>query len=169
MILTIFSSILHVSNNLTILYLSYLILKETHMLRPFHLALPTLNLSKTIDYYINTLGCKLGRSDTTWADFNFYGHQVVFHEYSSFTMPSIQNCVDSKQVHVPHFGIVLTIDDWELLKQKLLRVNHSFIIEPYTRFKGTNGEQSTMFFLDNNGYAVEIKALADDRLLFRPF
>ena len=139
------------------------------MLRPFHLALPTKNLKETIDYYMNHLGCTLGRQDTTWVDFNFYGHQVVFHEYSEFNMPNIKNNVDSKQVQVPHFGIVLTLEQWALLRDKLVANQQLFIIEPYTRFKGTNGEQSTMFFYDNNGYAVEIKALKDDSLLFRPF
>ena len=41
-----------------------------------------------------------------------------------------------------------------------------FEIEPYTRFKGQTGEQSTMFFRDPSGNAIEIKAFADRSRLF---
>ena len=143
--------------------------KGNTMLRPFHLALPTKNLRETKQYYLNQLGCTMGRSDKTWIDFNFYGHQVVFHEYKEFSMPSVTNPVDSKEVHIPHFGIVLTMNDWKSLAEKLTLKKQSFIIEPYIRFEGTNGEQGTMFFHDNNGYAVEIKAMKDDSLLFKKF
>ena len=139
------------------------------MPRPFHLALPTKNLSETKEYYLNQLGCSMGRFDTTWVDFNFYGHQVVFHEYKDFTMPSVTNPVDSKEVHIPHFGIVLAMEDWNALADRLMAQKQSFIIEPYIRFKGSNGEQGTMFFHDNNGYALEIKAMKDDALLFESF
>lgn len=139
------------------------------MPRPFHLALPTKDLAETKEYYLNTLGCSMGRSDKHWIDFNFFGHQIVFHEHDSFSMPKIHNGVDSKQVEVPHFGIILKPTEFNLLKDKLIAANQSFIIEPYTRFKNTNGEQSTMFFLDNNGYAIEIKSLANDDYLFEPF
>ena len=42
----------------------------------------------------------------------------------------------------------------------------SFAIEPYIRFKGEVGEQSTMFFLDPAGNALEFKAFADLSQLF---
>ena len=139
------------------------------MIRPFHLALPTKDLKSTIHYYTTYLGCTLGRSDTTWVDFNCYGHQVVFHECPTIDIAQATNPVDSKAVRVPHFGIVLTLPEWQKLADRLTSYNQQFIIDPYTRFKGTPGEQSTMFFEDNNGYALEMKAFEDDRLLFEPF
>jgi extradiol dioxygenase family protein len=36
-----------------------------------------------------------------------------------------------------------------------------FVVEPYTRFKGQTGEQSTMFFMDPSGNALEFKAFRD--------
>ena len=35
------------------------------------------------------------------------------------------------------------------------------MVAPYTRFKGQVGEQSTMFFLDPSGNALEFKAFND--------
>ena len=139
------------------------------MIRPFHLALPTKNIKQTINYYTTYLGCTLGRSDVTWVDFNCFGHQVVFHECKDIDMAQATNAVDSKAVRVPHFGIVLTMQDWQQLAQRLKANQQHFIIEPYIRFKGTVGEQATMFFEDNNGYALEMKAFEDDKFLFEPF
>ena len=135
------------------------------MIRPFHLALPTTDITATRAFYIDTFNCAIGRSDTTWVDFDFYGHQLVFHE-TDITLPSAINPVDKKSVQVPHFGIILTMPDWTDLADRLVAKNCNFIIEPYVRFKGEPGEQATMFILDNNGYAIEIKAFGDDAMIF---
>ena len=42
----------------------------------------------------------------------------------------------------------------------------TFEIEPYTRFEGEPGEQSTMFFKDPSGNALEFKAFKDMNQLF---
>ena len=137
--------------------------------RPFHLAMPTNDLKATIEFYTKRLSCKLGRQDSSWVDLDFFGHQLVFHYCGDHVFPTYHNPVDSKQVQLPHFGVVLIADDFWKLAHQLESAHTEFIIEPYTRFKGTNGEQSTMFFLDPNGYALEFKSFADDRFLFEPF
>eukprot|EP01051_Picozoa_sp_SAG22_P029166 SAG22_NODE_10673_length_521_cov_1.319905_1_plen_95_part_10 len=91
------------------------------MPRPFHLALPTKDLKATLAFYTARLKCKIGRQDTTWVDFDCYGHQLVFHECSDFELKSAVNPVDSKSVRVPHFGVVLTMDDWHELKNNLIK------------------------------------------------
>ena len=45
--------------------------------------------------------------------------------------------------------------------ERLRRQGVKFVIEPHTRFKGQVGEQSTMFFLDPTGNALEFKAFQD--------
>jgi extradiol dioxygenase family protein len=62
---------------------------------------------------------------------------------------------------VPHFGVVLPADRWSDLAARLKAAGVKFIIEPHTRFAGQPGEQSTMFFLDPSGNALEFKAFAD--------
>ncbi len=138
------------------------------MTRPFHLALPTKDLKGTEDFYVNILNCKTGRRDTTWIDFDFYGHQVVFHQ-TDITLPSAINPVDKKSVSVPHFGVILTMPEWKTLSERLIQTDINFLIDPYIRFEGTPGEQATMFFEDNNGYAVEMKAFKTDAMIFAPF
>ena len=67
---------------------------------------------------------------------------------------------------VPHFGIVLTPDDWQALAARVEAAGIDFGIAPHTRFKGMAGEQSTMFFRDPSGNALEFKAFGNDDMLF---
>lgn len=137
-------------------------------LRPFHIAFPVDDLDAARHFYGNVLGCPEGRSSDQWIDFDFFGHQIVAHLKSK---PKDQtkahsNPVDGHDVPVPHFGVVLTQPDWEQLAERARAAGIQFIIEPYTRFKGQTGEQSTMFFLDPAGNALEFKAFADLGQLF---
>ena len=93
-------------------------------------------------------------------DFNFYGHQIVAHLAPDECGHRTTSPVDSHDVPVRHFGAVLTPAQFDDLAGKLKTAGTRFVIEPYTRFKGEPGEQSTMFFLDPSGNAVEFKAFA---------
>ena len=136
------------------------------MIQPFHLAIPVKNLEICRTFYRDILHCKEGRSDTHWVDFNFFGHQLVLHEKKELKSETISNPVDDHNVPVPHFGVVLEWEQWELLAKKLRLKNIKFIIEPYIRFKGKIGEQATMFFLDPENNALEFKSFKDIDQLF---
>jgi uncharacterized protein len=136
-------------------------------LTPFHIAFPVDNLEAARSFYGTTLGCPEGRSSTQWIDFDLFGHQIVAHlKPSSASTKAHHNPVDGHDVPVPHFGVVLPMDTWNSLAERLRQANISFIIEPYIRFKGESGEQATMFFLDPAGNALEFKAFADIGQLF---
>lgn len=135
-------------------------------LRPFHLAFPVHDLAAAREFYGGFMGCREGRSSDHWIDFELYGHQIVAHLDPTMTPRPIHNAVDGHDVPVPHFGIVLTMPQWEDLADKLKAAGVKFGIEPYVRFKGQVGEQATMFFTDPSGNALEFKAFADDSQLF---
>jgi extradiol dioxygenase family protein len=135
-------------------------------LRPFHLAFPVHDLAAARAFYGELLGCREGRSSDHWIDFDLYGHQIVAHLDAGMTPRPIHNAVDGHDVPVPHFGIVLTMPQWEDLASRLKAAGVKFGIEPYVRFKGQVGEQATMFFTDPSGNALEFKAFADDGQLF---
>ena len=136
------------------------------MVQPFHLAIPVKSLEPCRTFYREVLGCEEGRSDTHWVDFNFFGHQLVIHQKDGFEPSIISNPVDGHDVPVPHFGVVLSWEDWENLAERLKKENTEFIIEPYIRFKGEVGEQATMFFNDPEGNPLEFKAFKDMGQLF---
>ena len=135
-------------------------------LRPFHLAFPVHDLDATRAFYGGVLGCEEGRSSDHWIDFDFYGHQIVAHLDPSAKPVAVQNTVDGHDVPVLHFGVVLTMGQWEELAARLKAADTSFGIEPHIRFKGETGEQATMFFHDPSGNALEFKAFADDAMIF---
>ena len=138
-------------------------------LTPFHLAIPVHNLSKCREFYKKILGCKEGRSSDHWADFDFFGHQLVIHykEKSIQEVGKNTNLVDGKDVPVPHFGVVLEWNTFQELSIRLKSKNVKFTIEPYIRFKGLPGEQATMFFNDPSGNALEFKSFKDFDQIFQ--
>jgi len=130
-------------------------------LSPFHLAVTVRNIAEAREFYGVKLGFTEGRSSEQWIDFNMFGHQFVVHLDPSLgdqgQLNKINNGVDGHGVPVPHFGVVLTMQDWKIFAQKLQAVIDQFIIDPYIRFAGEPGEQATLFFADPSGNALEFK------------
>tara|TARA_R110000744_G_scaffold321107_1_gene427208 strand:- start:163 stop:621 length:459 start_codon:yes stop_codon:yes gene_type:complete len=148
---------------------------------PFHLAFPVHDLAAARAFYGGLLGCPEGRCSPDWVDFDFRGHQIVAHlapeacphvpggagspepDPSRSRDPS--NMVDGHGVPVRHFGLVLPMDAWQALADRLTG-QVEFLIAPYIRFAGQPGEHATMFFHDPSGNAIEIKAFANMDQLF---
>ena len=136
------------------------------MPRPFHLAFPVHDLAAARAFYVDVLGCHEGRSSEQWIDFDLFGHQIVAHLSPERRAADHSNPVDGHDVPVPHFGVVLEPADWQALAERVAAAGVTFGIAPHTRFAGQTGEQSTMFFRDPSGNALEFKAFADDRQIF---
>jgi uncharacterized protein len=134
-------------------------------MRPFHLAFPVHDLAASRAFYGEVLGCAEGRSSDAWIDFDLYGHQIVAH-LSPRAGDATANPVDGHDVSVPHFGVVLTMDQWQALAARLEAAGTVFGISPHIRFAGQVGEQATMFFHDPGGNALEFKAFANDAMIF---
>ena len=136
-------------------------------LRPFHLAFPVLDLEEARDFYVNTLGCSMGRESDQWIDFNLYGHQMVAHLSPNEIKDESRNQVDGDEVPVRHFGVILENNEWKKLVDRLKTKGEDFLIEPRVRFEGKSGEQRTLFILDPSGNALEFKSFAHDGHIFR--
>ena len=140
-------------------------MNDNSNLNPFHLAIQVRDLSEAREFYGSILECPEGRSSENWVDFNLCGHQLVCHLNKTIgtngKVKSHTNPVDGNSVPVPHFGVILDLDEWYKLAEKLQKKKISFVIEPTVRFKGDAGEQATMFFQDPSGNALEFKAFKD--------
>ena len=138
------------------------------VLRPFHLAITVDDLAAARAFYGGLLRCPEGRSDAQWVDFDFYGHQLVCHldPQRNANAAAHRNVVDGHGVPVPHFGLVLDMAGWAVVRDRLQAAGVAFVIEPTIRFRGQVGEQATMFFRDPAGNHLEIKAFADPSQLF---
>ena len=135
-------------------------------LPPFHLAFPVDDLAAARRFYGQLLGCPEGRSAGQWVDFNLFGHQIVAHLAPEAVRARASNAVDGEDVPVPHFGVVLGIEDWRALAGRLEAAGTEFVIAPTLRFAGEPGEQATMFLLDPAGNALEFKSFANMDYIF---
>ena len=135
--------------------------------RPFHLAIAVNDLEQARLFYAEKLGCAEGRSSSRWVDFDFFGHQLVCHlDQRDKPGDEMRNAVDGNAVPVPHFGVILTLQNWRSLRNSLQAAGTDFVIEPRIRFEDQPGEQATMFFTDPSGNALEFKAFDDDKRIF---
>ena len=140
-------------------------------LRPFHVAVQVRDLAEARTFYRDVLGCAEGRSSEHWIDFDLFGHQFVCHlnpqlGRDGHVPTGYPGDVDGKAVPIPHFGVVLEMDEWHTVAARLRSQQLQFLVEPQTRFQGLPGEQGTLFFRDPSGNALEFKGLRDLDQLF---
>jgi len=131
----------------------------------FHLAFNVTDLDQARAFYGDVLGCEEGRSTDTWVDFDFFGHQISLHLGEPFKTEAT-GIVGEHKVPMPHLGLVLDLESWNRLAEKLKKTGIQFLIEPTVRFKGEAGEQYTMFFYDPFGNPIEFKGFADVDSIF---
>jgi extradiol dioxygenase family protein len=125
----------------------------------FHLAFHVRDLNEARAFYGTVLGCREGRSTDTWVDFDFFSHQISLHLGEPFHTTNTGK-VGAHMVPMPHLGVILLMDDWNALADRLKQHKVAFVLEPQVRFAGQPGEQATMFFRDPSGNPIEVKGFA---------
>ena len=123
-----------------------------------HLSIPVGDLDESRAFYVDVLGCSLGRVRHDFVDVWFYGMQVTLHDRPSDLAPA----------GVRHFGVTLPIDELRALVDRLDgRVE--WIDTLTTEHAGTPREQTKSKLADLSGNVIELKAYADaDAALERP-
>jgi HAD superfamily hydrolase (TIGR01662 family) len=144
--------------------------RREHPRIPFHLAFPVKDIGSTRRFYVDVMGCVVGREEPKerggrWIDFDFYGHQISAHVADEHTVTAT-NPVDGDDVPVRHFGAILPWDEFHALVDRLTREETEFLIPPRTRFVGEVGEQATFFMRDPSGNALEVKSFRDPSRVF---
>lgn len=132
----------------------------------FHYAFKVKDIASTKKFYVDILGCKEGRFTDTWYDFDFFGHQLSAH--ISDDIPPLDYCgqVDGVSVPIPHFGCLLTMEQFDEIHTRLVSADIEFVVKPQTRYEGEVGEQKTMFVFDYSGNPIEFKAFKDAKEVF---
>ncbi|MFD2725940.1 VOC family protein [Hyunsoonleella rubra] len=133
----------------------------------FHFAFKVKDIDSTRRFYIGVLGCEEGRSTTSWIDFNFFDNQLSAHVSDNF--PSLDYCghVDGVNVPIPHFGCLLSIEQFIEIQKKLEDAKVEFVIRPQQRYQGKTGEQLTMFVFDYSGNPLEFKAFTNTNEIYK--
>ncbi len=117
----------------------------------FHLAFPVTDIEQTIAFYVDGLGCKMGRESRHALILNLYGHQLVAHVTKEPLIPQ-------KGIYPRHFGLVFTSEaDWEALLLRVEERQLSFYEQPKRRFPGEVTEHRTFFLQDPFYNLIEFK------------
>ncbi|MCI0450418.1 MAG: dioxygenase [Chlorobi bacterium] len=133
---------------------------------PFHYSFLVKDLESTRRFYCEILNCREGRSTNTWVDFDFFGNQLSCH-VSDVIPPSVDcGIVDKIVVPIPHFGCIISWDEFNDLSKRLIDAGIPFLITPLVRFSGEPSEQATMFFKDYSGNALEFKSFRNPEHIF---
>jgi len=124
----------------------------------FHFAFKVKDIDSTVSFYQNILGCEIGRQTEDWIDFDFFGHQLSAHV--SENIPALDYCgkVDNLKVPIPHFGCILSKENFNTIRRQLENHKIDFIVKAQTRYKNKIGEQQTMFVLDFSNNPLEFKS-----------
>ena len=136
-------------------------------LSPFHLAFPVNNIAETKKFFVDIIGCSIGRQSENWIDFDFFGHQISAHLNPKINNITPTNIVDNDNIPVRHFGLVVPWKEWHKLVGRFKAKKIQFQIKPHIRFKRSVGEQATLFILDPSGNAIEFKSFKDEKMLFK--
>jgi hypothetical protein len=131
----------------------------------FHLAFPVRDLEATRSFYVDVLGCSVGRSADAWIDLNFFGYQITAHQIIDDDI-RLTNNVDEHDIPIPHFGLIMDWEDWHRAVDHMSYIGVSFRVEPHVRFKGKVGEQATFFLEDPSGNCLEFKAFKEPGDIF---
>ncbi|MEM1353422.1 MAG: VOC family protein [Planctomycetota bacterium] len=124
------------------------------------------DLDQAVWFYGDVLGCKPGRSTDTWADFDFFGHQLSLHVGEAVTDRETNSRVAGSAVPIPHFGAVLEGDTFDTVLDRLDTHGVSLLVPVKLRFPGEPGEQRSCFLRDPSGNALEFKTFKKSEEVF---
>ena len=130
----------------------------------FHLAIEGGDLSVTVPFYTDVLGCALGPAEAgRYQDIDFWGNELTLHESNPRASKKDhagreRHEVDMGKVCVPHFGIHLPREVFDQVKAHIEQ-HVDYLDKPYIRYKGQDTEQETFFVEDPNYNVLEIKTL----------
>ena len=131
----------------------------------FHLAFAVDDLATAENFYVDTLGCRVGRRGERWTDFDFFGYQITAH-LADAERSSHANSVDGQNIPVPHFGLIMSWEDWHRAVDHMNYIGAQFRVEPHVRFQGADAEQATFFLQDPAGNCLEFKAFRNPAHVF---
>lgn len=126
----------------------------------FHLAFPVTDIAQAKEFYVDGLGCGLGRETPHAVILDLYGHQLVGHRVNEPLAPQMG-------VYPRHFGLVFSDrTDWEALLMRVRQQQIALYQSPKHRFAGTPLDHQTFFLSDPFNNLMEFKFYADQSAIF---
>jgi extradiol dioxygenase family protein len=126
----------------------------------FHLAFPIHDVAAAKRFYVEGLGCTLGRESSDAVTFGLAGHQLVGHVVSE--PQPLQH-----GIYPHHFGLVfLSKTTWQEMVDRAKTKGLSFYQQPRVRFPNTRIEHHTFFLQDPSQNLLEFKHYTHESAIF---
>jgi extradiol dioxygenase family protein len=126
----------------------------------FHLAFPVHDLAEAKKFYVDGLGCLLGRESSTAVTLELGGHQIIAQLTS-------QPAHRQKGIYPRHFGLIFTSErEWQALADRAKAQGLSFYQQPRRRYTGTKIEHLTFFLEDPSHNLLEFKHYKHESAIF---
>lgn len=126
----------------------------------FHLAFPVHDLEEAKGFYVEGLGCTLGRASGTALTLELKGHQIVAH-LSKHLLEK------QKGIYPRHFGLIFMLEeDWKVLADQAQSKGLNFYQQPHHRFLGSRLEHLTFMLEDPSHNLLEFKHYKYESAIF---
>jgi len=126
----------------------------------FHLAFPIHDVAAAKRFYVDGLGCTLGRESSHAVMFGLAGHQLVGHL-------TLEPPASQQGIYPRHFGLVLPSQEaWQALADQAKAKELTFYQQPRVRFPGTRIEHHTFFLEDPSHNLLEFKHYTHESAIF---
>lgn len=130
-----------------------------------HLSIPVSDMSQTVSFYQNLLGCHVTRLIEDRADIDFFGHHLVA-QLSPIEAAHISVNIGKNPYPLRHFGVIVEASVYQTMLTVLREAQTPFAMEPDHIFIGTPREQHVFLVLDPSGNAVEVKGMVRPEQVF---
>jgi hypothetical protein len=117
----------------------------------FHLSFAVPDLDAVRVFYLDVLGCQLGRDRGSWIDVLFFGHQLTIHQESDRI----------SAVAIDHFGPILDKSTWLGIAETCKAHSAEFVVKPRVVLAGTDSESGKFVISDPAGNLLEFKYYGD--------
>lgn len=117
----------------------------------FHLSIAVSHLDTVRTFYVDLLGCQVGRDRGTWIDVLFFGHQLTIHQATEHT----------PAVAIDHFGPVVDRATWQGLVKLCETHAIEYKLAPRVTGAGTPSESGKFVISDPAGNLLEFKYYQD--------
>lgn len=126
----------------------------------FHVAFPIHDIDETLRFYVDGLGCTVGRRSAHAVTLGLAGHQLVGHLVPE-PLPRQQG------IYPRHFGLVfLSQLEWQSMVDHAKAKGLTFYQQPRVRFPGTRIEHRTFFLEDPSHNLLEFKHYTYESAMF---
>ncbi len=127
----------------------------------FHLSIPSADLAVTERWYVEGLGCGVGRRSADALILNLGGHQLVAQRTVN-PSEGVQ-----RGIYPRHFGLVFdALAAWDAQRNRALQAGLRFGVEPKLRFEGDVLEHHSFFLIDPDQNWLEFKHYSHAEAIF---